>query len=716
MGSSRLMAPFFILLLIGSMVPFNIAPLAAAKTKQVELTTIAGTIEVPNDPWSVPVKSLTLTAEQVRLDSGLTYTVQHFKDYDVLLGLKGETLVHNMRIYVEVLNGKQWKQLGIPISLIYEKVSDTYYRVIRGFTDYLGTTYDVVYHVRAGEAVKYDVVLHSSAAAEYRVVWSLSGITLPLIEEYSREYRFIGSEDMWLGFNWNDTTLTPTLVLSSTAQGRKLDITFNIGQVEAGEIYVLDPTIIEEYSFTNRNYWVSINRLHPSADSGTSAQGQSFETPAVDHILYAIDVMLVQYSGTHFPDGNATIQVFAHNAGIPNGAALATSDPYELDELWGGGSRVVRFFFSGADQITLNATTWYVFAVGFTAVGTVDASNQYLVGMGTSGAPGGRCRYTNGGWITQTNDLTFAVLSAGAPTIIDVTPTTAFSVGEYGWVNVTVQEDMGIASLNTVTLYANTTGAAQNFTLRWTQATDAFTEEDDPDNIITLAGSVREDLNATATMLGFRFSIASTAAEGDLDVRIIVVNDDALEDDQLYPALFAFVGIEWNLIADIINAAFALFGVLEYMTQITTYITGLVGWFTISLVNIILIVTEQFVFITLVFSSLIYWFSEFLGVIVEFVTFVQDILNGVSVWYNDLGVLWDWIGWNTWSPVLPYALFILWLCSIGERSRYTPGGEIQVLINDFNTTANVSSWFLGVFSFVANTVIDRVYGLISARS
>ena len=39
---------------------------------------------------------------------------------------------------------------------------------------------------------------------------------------------------------------------------------------------------------------------------------------------------------------------------------------------------------------------------------------------------------------------------------------------------------------------------------------------------------------------------------------------------------------------------------------------------------------------------------------------------------------------------------------------------MQVFINDMNTGISIVSYFVGMFSFVANTIIDRVYGLFDA--
>ena len=57
---------------------------------------------------------------------------------------------------------------------------------------------------------------------------------------------------------------------------------------------------------------------------------------------------------------------------------------------------------------------------------------------------------------------------------------------------------------------------------------------------------------------------------------------------------------------------------------------------------------------------------------------------------------------------------ILWFDSLDKRGAQTVGGVPQVFINDINTAIGLISYFIGVFSFVANTIIDRVYGLFEA--
>jgi hypothetical protein len=277
-------------------------------------------------------------------------------------------------------------------------------------------------------------------------------------------------------------------------------------------------------------------------------------------------------------------------------------------------------------------------------------------------------------------------------------------------VNVTVR-DLGLVA-DLATVDALVAGPFHNATFRWTQATNTFSELSDPDDLFVLntTVSVRVNVNATTDRICFFFGIES--GDGSYDVTVTSTDDGSLMDVDLYVAEFTFSF--WNDAGDLINDAFELFGILGYMTTITAYINGLTGYFTESLDGVIALVAQEFRIVTLTFDSFIYWFTETLGAFLDLVQFVRDIMDGVGAYATALGSLWDWIGWNTWSPAVPGLLVVWWLISIGNRADTNPRGEIGVFLDDVQMVLNITSYFLGIFSFVANTIIDRVYGLIQA--
>ena len=122
----------------------------------------------------------------------------------------------------------------------------------------------------------------------------------------------------------------------------------------------------------------------------------------------------------------------------------------------------------------------------------------------------------------------------------------------------------------------------------------------------------------------------------------------------------------------------------------------------------------QFTVIEQVYGFFTGWATDLFAVALTFSTFWQSIMDGSSPWVQpiyDLGNIWDLIGYDTWAPAVPMLLFIWWIDSLPKRAAQTVGGEIQVFINDLNTAIGLISYFVSIFMLVANTIIDRVYGL-----
>ena len=310
----------------------------------------------------------------------------------------------------------------------------------------------------------------------------------------------------------------------------------------------------------------------------------------------------------------------------------------------------------------------------------------------------------------------FVVYTGSTTPINDACDSDAvFSRNQDGWVNVTVSDYL-IADLATVDMQVNTTGDYENFTLRWTQATNTFSELSDPDNICTLNTtlSTRVNLNETADQICFCFTITG-GASGDCDVRVTTTDDDAATDIDTYNAEFEFSYYSWDeLVYDRIDSAFEQFGLFNYMAQITAFINGLVTYFEDSLTHLLALVVQQFRVITNVYNFVVFWITALIGVALDFSVFYQSVLDGTSGWGTGIGDFWAVIGYDLWAPIVPLMLFLWWLESLSKRGAQTVGGELQVFINDMNTAISIVSYFVGMFSFVANTIIDRVYGLFDA--
>ena len=372
--------------------------------------------------------------------------------------------------------------------------------------------------------------------------------------------------------------------------------------------------------------------------------------------------------------------------------------------------------------ITTDGTNiWVTNAGGNPVVNKYDMSGTWVSLWDTKAPenanPFGICINATSIMVQDTADHAIYIYeTAQTPINIALDSDAIFSKDEYGWVNATVWDGNGVAEFDTVTIQVNTTGDSENFTLRWTQATNTFSEVSDLDNICTLGTSVRTNFNVTTDIISFNFTITGGQA-GVCDVRLTTIDDVALSDVDLYASEFTFDYYDFNPTADLIDAAFEQFGIIGYMTSITTWINGMVSKFESSLTRILALILLQFTVIEQVYGFFTGYATSIFAIALTFSTFWQSIMDGTSPWVQplyDLGNFWDLIGYDSWAPAVPMLLFIWWIDSIPKRAAQTVGGELQVFINDINTAIGLISYFVSIFSYVANTIIDRIYGLFPA--
>jgi len=127
----------------------------------------------------------------------------------------------------------------------------------------------------------------------------------------------------------------------------------------------------------------------------------------------------------------------------------------------------------------------------------------------------------------------------GPPTNDACDSTSTQYVDTYGWVNLTVSDIDYVADFKTVDIQVNTTGDAETFTLRWTQATDTFSEISDASGICTLdaATSTRQNIDSDTDKIAFYFKFTS-GTEGACDVNATTTDDNDLTDIDTYTSEF----------------------------------------------------------------------------------------------------------------------------------------------------------------------------------
>lgn len=293
------------------------------------------------------------------------------------------------------------------------------------------------------------------------------------------------------------------------------------------------------------------------------------------------------------------------------------------------------------------------------------------------------------------------------PGIANVTATTSFSAGAYGWVNVTITDYDGVENFDTLTWIANNS-LSQNFTLKWTQATDTFSEESDPDSICTMSGSTRVNLSNYTDKIAFRFELTDPVNVSSFDVNVTLVDDDANEVYEVYPSLFAYAGIEWDPIADIIDSAFSLFGILNYMDQIFDLVSGISEHFADSILGIITLVNLQFQVIWAAFSWFTDWATRIITMVLTLNTTIHNIIGGVA---DGTVNLWVYFNLANIIDAIPLGIIIYWIGSMEKRARTQ--GALTVLWGDLQSFINIFSFFMSSFMTVVSIIENAVYKMVS---
>jgi len=633
--------------------------------------------------------------------------IRYYKNsgYDQLLKPDDSVLVYSQRYTIEYLSGKHWKQITTPYTVTQKSE-----QVTRKYTDYQGTTAEVIYS-KTENGLKSDVVIHSEETREYRIVWSLDGIVNENVR-YGENYVEFYNGNEWLRVDWNDAYTQfgdiTEYNIDESANGKKIDIIFNVGTVEAGKTLVLDPTLVSSFDETHQNSVRNIVDNHPSP-TATSAVGQALNSTVTEYL----------YSGVFYlqkdnaPTGIAYVALYNTTGTLgtsakPNGELLAISDGLNVTGLTGA-YVLYTFNFTFTDQIQLIQGNNYSLVLLAPETGTVDAVNQIKVGISTNTSHiGNLVIYDTGAWGAVANrDCIFYLYSESDYR------TEQYDRNTYKFLNITATDPDGANHIKYVDVTVNTTGDAERFTLRWTQATDTFTETSDPSGICTLgANSQSETLYTNTTRLSFNLTF-TTGQSGDCDIFVKVTEDDNSERDYTYIGLIRFSYFNWvDEVYDFINSAFSQFGIIDYMASITVFLEELSTWFNTSLTRILTLLTQQFLIINAVFGWFTYWSGEMIDIVLQFSTYYHEFLDGTSAWSDALVPWWEFF--MGFADAFPLFGFIWWIGSLSTRGRQTVGGALQVIINDMNTAIGLFSYFFGIFSFVANTIIDRVYGLFDA--
>jgi hypothetical protein len=156
----------------------------------------------------------------------------------------------------------------------------------------------------------------------------------------------------------------------------------------------VNATTTDSYSESNQDTDVNLNGTN-------NAAAQSFDGDG--NVLSRARFYLKK---TLSPTGNVVAKLYAASAGVPTGAALATSNNVPTSDI-GGTYALIDFEFEDEFELVLG-TNNYCIAVEYTAG---DGSNYVTVGVEDPGSDGGTGSLYTTSWASQTWDVCFYIFS-----------------------------------------------------------------------------------------------------------------------------------------------------------------------------------------------------------------------------------------------------------------------------------------------------------------
>ena len=91
---------------------------------------------------------------------------------------------------------------------------------------------------------------------------------------------------------------------------------------------------------------------------------------------------------------------------------------------------------------------------------------------------------------------------------------------------------------------------------------------------------------------------------------------------------------------------------------------------------------------------------------------IVSIFNGTSAFAGAIGNCWTYFEIAEWYQLLVMVCILWWLDSVARRGQTQ--GEIKVFVEDLTILTNIMSYFLALFSFVINTIVDYTFRLFDA--
>ena len=247
------------------------------------------------------------------------------------------------------------------------------------------TTYAAVLEYLGGDASNYvEVGQDASAPAATGSKYNWNGAVWAIDTEDLCFYVYLESARVWAAAG--DTT---NAIVDLVADGVVVNNSLNDGVLQG--------------SYPESNFAASTEKL----DGSPTATAQTFTSASSGELASAMFYL----KKTGLPLGTYAAKLYATVAGVPTGAALATSDAQLAGDLDNTNYEMIRLTFTGANRITLAAATVYAIAIEYTGT----ASDYIDVAQDNTAPTHAGVKYNfTGAWASDTPDLIFYLFTASA--------------------------------------------------------------------------------------------------------------------------------------------------------------------------------------------------------------------------------------------------------------------------------------------------------------
>jgi len=211
-------------------------------------------------------------------------------------------------------------------------------------------------------------------------------------------------------------------------------------------------------------------------------------------------------------------------------------------------------------------------------------------------------------------------------------------------------------------------------------------------------------------------TVQPTMSNGFLTALMLMMTEGVMK--PLLQALLSAGTTSFFAVVAIINQAFSVFGIKDFVATVQGMITAFATYFTYSVTNIIAIIQAIMSMITFIFGSIFYWFVAMINLFLYIFNFMRLLVNGGSQSVygvsTGLGDLWVTLNVAVWIGIVPIFILIWWFDSLEDRTRRSGMGFLYVLINDIQIITWVIGYITDILFRVLNFVIDMVFRIMYA--